>query len=89
MPSGMVVLQPRDPKIAPIGGQIRDARLQTLLPFKSGDFYSAERLAKLSQNLSGVLYEFFQVFTDAHGIILCSVAARFSEVCRLPADSHH
>jgi translocation and assembly module TamA len=39
-----------------VGGQIRDARLQTLLPFKSGDFYSAERLAKLSQNLANTLW---------------------------------
>lgn len=39
-----------------VGGQIRDARLQTLLPFSSGDYYSTESLAKLSQNLAHTLW---------------------------------
>lgn len=38
------------------GGQIREARLRSLLPFKSGDYYSAALLAKLSQNLANTLW---------------------------------
>jgi translocation and assembly module TamA len=34
------------------GSQIREARLRTLLPFKSGDYYSAEALGKFNQALA-------------------------------------
>lgn len=34
------------------GSQIREERLYPLLPFKSGDFYSVDQLAKFNQNLA-------------------------------------
>jgi translocation and assembly module TamA len=38
------------------GAQIRTARLRSLLPFKEGDYYSAEQLAKLNQALANTLW---------------------------------
>ncbi len=38
------------------GSQILEERLLPLLPFKSGDFYSVEQLAKFNQNLANTLW---------------------------------
>jgi translocation and assembly module TamA len=46
------------------GSQIREARLRTLMPFKSGDYYSAESLGKLNQALATTLW-FSSINLDA------------------------
>ncbi len=46
------------------GAQIREPRLRSLLPFKSGDYYSAEALGKLNQALATTLW-FSSINLDA------------------------
>ncbi len=46
------------------GSQIREERLRSLLPFKSGDYYSAEALGKLNQALATTLW-FSSINLDA------------------------
>lgn len=46
------------------GSQIREPRLRSLLPFQSGDYYSADKLGKLNQALATTLW-FSSINLDA------------------------